>query len=697
MIETVHERQKKAKRDWARNKAAEANEIYEHVEKVVATDRRKRAGTLGHARRNFAWFCRWAFPSAFSMGWSESHERLLARTQRAVLEGGQAAIAMPRGSGKSTIFERAILWAVLCGHRKYPVLICADESKAQQRLRTIKVELETNERLRWLFPHAVVPIQLLERKAIRARSQTYKGKSTYIEWAADRVVMPYVPDSLSAGASFMIGGITSAAVRGPLHTLPDGSSLRPDLVLIDDPQTRESAKSPSQIFEREQIVNADIMGMAGPGKDIAALLACTVIYPDDLADRLLRRDIHPRWQGERVAMLQTWPDDMEWWNQYNDVRENLIRSEQEYTEPSNRMYAEHREIADAGASVYWEDRKLDGDVSAIQHAMNLYFSDPLGFYSEYQNQPKPRTPEDDSLWTSDQIAKKTNGIAKGVIATSASKLVGFIDVQQDILIWCVAAFEPGFGGYVVDYGAYPDQGRIYWEKQNIRRTYQQEAHQHGASNKWESSLLWAIDTLAGEMFSREWKREDGTKATLNRVLVDSKWGKSRELVVMACRKSPYQLHASQGIYIGASSKPMSDYKPRYGEQLGVNWRIATPEGWPIRCVSIDVNWWKSFVHQRWATPLGEKGCLSLFEAKQYDHQMFADHQRSEQRVQTEGRGRTVDEWKALPGDNDFFDCVVGCHVAASIEGIDLVGESRVAINHKAARTKISAAEALAKR
>jgi len=44
-------------------------------------------------------------------------------------------------------------------------------------------------------------------------------------------------------------------------------------------------------------------------------------------------------------------------------------------------------------------------------------------------------------------------------------------------------------------------------------------------------------------------------------------------------------------------------------------------------------------------------------------------------VKTEGRGRTVDEWKMRPSvtDNHWFDCLVGCAVAASMQGVVLPG------------------------
>jgi len=95
----------------------------------------------------------------------------------------------------------------------------------------------------------------------------------------------------------------------------------------------------------------------------------------------------------------------------------------------------------------------------------------------------------------------------------------------------------------------------------------------------------------------------------------------------------------------------------------------------IRHVLFDTNFWKSFVHARLAVAMGDRGCLSLFGDAPEQHRLFAEHLTSEYRVKTEGRGRTVDEWKLRPerGDNHWFDGLVGCAVAASMQGIVLSG------------------------
>jgi hypothetical protein len=42
-------------------------------------------------------------------------------------------------------------------------------------------------------------------------------------------------------------------------------------------------------------------------------------------------------------------------------------------------------------------------------------------------------------------------------------------------------------------------------------------------------------------------------------------------------------------------------------------------------------------------------------------------------VTTQGQGRTLEEWKLRVngGDNHWFDCLVGCAVAASMEAVSL--------------------------
>ena len=127
---------------------------------------------------------------------------------------------------------------------------------------------------------------------------------------------------------------------------------------------------------------------------------------------------------------------------------------------------------------------------------------------------------------------------------------------------------------------------------------------------------------------------------------------------------------------GASSQPFSEYKRKPGDRIGHNWRIPNVHGKrAVRHVVFDTNYWKSFVHARLAVAMGDRGCLSLFGDQADQHRLLAEHLTAEYRVKTEGRGRTVDEWKLRPeaSGNHWLDCLVGCAVAGSIQGAVLPG------------------------
>ncbi|HED54113.1 MAG TPA: hypothetical protein ENJ00_07920, partial [Phycisphaerales bacterium] len=134
-----------------------------------------------------------------------------------------------------------------------------------------------------------------------------------------------------------------------------------------------------------------------------------------------------------------------------------------------------------------------------------------------------------------------------------------------------------------------------------------------------------------------------------------------------------------GRYVGASSVPLCEHRRKPGERLGLNWRVPVLAGKrAVRHILFDTNYWKSFVHARLGVAMGDPGCLSLFGHESEYHRMLAEHLVSEYRVRTEGRGRTVDEWKlrADRPDNHWLDCLVAAAVAASMQGATLPGMAK---------------------
>ncbi len=195
--------------------------------------------------------------------------------------GGLSAIAMPRGSGKTTILIRAAMWATSYGHRKVVLLVEADKSAAEESLDTIKSEWETNDMLLEDFPEIAVPIRKLEGITQRANAQTCLGQRTQIGWTKKSITYPTVVGSVASGATIRCTGILGR-IRGMQVLMPNGETVRPDFVLINDPQTDTSAKSAIECAKREKILSAAILGLAGPengSRDLLRLQSSSKTMP----------------------------------------------------------------------------------------------------------------------------------------------------------------------------------------------------------------------------------------------------------------------------------------------------------------------------------------------------------------------------------------------------------------------------------
>jgi len=633
---------------------------------VIDHERKAKAST------DFRFFCESYFPQTFHLKWSPDHLKVIAKIEQAVLHGGLFAMAMPRGSGKTTICECACIWAVLNGHREFVCLIGSDEGHAMDMLDSIKMELDGNDLLLEDYPEVVYPIQCLDGIANRCSGQLFQGERTHIGWTAKEIVLPTMPDSTASGAIIKVAGITGR-IRGMKYKRADGQTMRPSLVVIDDPQTDESARSLSQCATRESILAGAILGLAGPGKKISGIMPCTVIRPGDMADNILSREKHPEWNGERTKMVYSFPTDEKLWQRYGEIRAESLRVHGDIR-LATEFYVANREMMDADAVVAWQERFNHDEASAIQHAMNLRLQDEAAFFAEYQNEPLPEETGTEDELTVDQITGKINRMKRSEVPIGCNHLTMFIDVQASLLFFVVAAWEDDFTGYVVDYGAFPDQQRPYFTLRDARHTLALATK----TSALEGSIYAGLEQITGEYLGREWRRDDGAMLRIERCLVDANWGSSTDVVYQFCRQSPHAglIIPSHGRFVGASSQPFSEYKRKAGDRVGHNWRMPNVRGKrAVRHVVYDTNYWKSFIHARLAVPMGEKGCLSLFGDNPTGHRLFAEHMTSEYRVKTEGRGRTVDEWKMRPerGDNHWFDCLVGCAVAASIQGAALEG------------------------
>lgn len=654
----------KAKAYARSQKMSQAGRDIGELPEVVNPERKERC------RTNFKLFCETYFPHLFNRGWSDDHLKVIKKIEASVLEGGLFALAMPRGSGKSTLCEAAGEWSVLYGHREFVVLIGATESAAIEIMESVKTELESNEMIAEDFPEVTYPIQQLEGIANRCAGQLYHGERTRITWTANEIVLPTIEGSAASGMIIRVAGLTGR-IRGMKFKRSDGRSVRPELVIVDDPQTSESANSIEQTRKRVRILSSDVLGLAGPGQKISGLMPCTVIRPGDMAEQMLDRGKHPEWNGERMKMLYSMPTNEKLWEEYAEIRAESLR-ETGTIKKATAFYKKNREAMDAGGVVAWESRYNHDEISALQHAMNLKLTDELSFAAEYQNEPLTQDTVEDVLMSVDEICSQLNGLKREIVPLECNHVTMFVDIQKSLLFYTVCAWSDNFTGAVIDYGTWPEQRRLRFTLQDAEPTIQDKFPKAGL----EGQIYNSLEKFFNEMMPKKFCREDGAEMNIERAIIDANWGASTDTVYQFCRQSPYSgiVMPGHGRYIGASSRAMTDYRKQRGDRLGFNWLIPAIAGKrAIRHVVFDTNFWKSFVHSRLSVARGDAGNLSLWGKSPLHHQLFAEHLTAEYRVKTAGRGRTVDEWKIRPerNDNHWLDCLAGCAVGASIQGAAL--------------------------
>lgn len=684
-------------------------------------------------------------PSVFYLSISEDHKAVIRKLETVFLEGGMFALAMPRGQGKTAWCRAATIWGTAYAHITFPFFVGSQQDKALQTLEFIKTYWYRSQELREDFPEIAAPIVKLENRFHLARGQTYNGEPTHIEYGADTVrypclildketVAPYLKHSpglvrhlpnlggymlRSAGCVIRTSGI-EGSIRGEAEIHPlTLEQPRPDAVLLDDIQKDQKAESPASCEKLIRLIDGAVQGLSGPDQLIASIMPCTVIRQEDVSDTYLDRTKKPEWKGERCSMVTNWPEgitndaitmDTEAgiaWNTYADLRrESLQQSEDIHT--ATEFYEANREIMDDGFFVSWVDRyngnpdyKGNREVSAQQHAMNLRLQNPETFLAEYQNTPASRDANAAPIITPGQLAEKTIALERGTIPADSHHTVAFIDPQNEVMFWLVMATSLDYTGAIIDYGTWPPVSTRYFTKGQtegwslLTREFFKAYPEHmGKATKtaggkirapFEAKIYFGLTQTAKYLLGRKFpeQSEHGTYKQLERLGIDTRWGKASDTIKRFCRDYGRQeIIPCYGQGVGPAYKQYEEYKRTKGWLFedNVNPRVKevrwiykpSPDG--LYHLNTDVNRLKTFLMHRLASPLGSPGSIALFDAPPLAHEVVADHiAGSEYPEPVTARGITKDQWKVRDGrpDNDLLDCSVGCLALLSMLGVCL--------------------------
>ena len=598
--------------------------------------------------------------STFTSPFSRNHLKAIAALEAAIREGGQIAFAMPRGEGKTSLCRWTAIYCQATGLRQFIVILAATEPLAVKLLEEIKDEWRDNEWLDEDYPHITTPMRKAEGKPLKAKQMLWRDFTPLgLSIKAGEMVLPTSTDEgqpngrggkvtrasavpyKSNGGRLISSGLTGA-FRGVRAKLRDGRIIRPDFVLIDDPQSRESATSDAQCMMRERIIMGDVLGLAGPQSRITVVMPGTIIRRGDLMHRFLDHEIHPEWQGMVTQAVVRWPDAQETlWKEYQRLYKAGLSSG-DGIEAAREFYISNREAMDKGAVLSWEHRIHPGDISplqTIQHEL-IKFGDQ--FDSEFQNAPKAEHQLMLALTPDLIMSRAEPDRMAGAVPEWARVIIALTDINPSYaLTTAVVAFGEYQRAAVLWYGTQAMNVTLDVTEEEARRAIYEALAEHGRG-------LAQLPCRPGGWYI------DGGGSPKGTVITFAAHAQRICGIVAWCAFG----RASRQVRT-AAGKGRVIVK---GEEL-----LQVTESLEQRWIIWNADYWRELSHKAWKGSPGAPGSCSLPKG---DHREFAEQICREQMTgRGEVGGQTIWTWFTAPGAHDYGDVMAMAYMGAAHSGI----------------------------
>lgn len=635
-----------------------------------------------------AWL-QWYFAHIFTYEFTSQQLEMIDALVHAMRFGGDQAIAASRGEGKTTLCECVVLWALLSGVVRFPVIFCASGTDAENSLATIKDSLVDDDsvRIQADYPEVCTPILALENVPNRAHYMVVKGErhdtgepygpeSAKFSWCGRAIQFPQVPGSPSSGSVLATRGL-DAAVRG----LKVGK-LRPDVAIIDDPDTEETVNSEEQATKLEKKIERNIAGLAGQQRQIARVMLTTIQRTVCVSAKYTDPTQKPSWGGKRFRFLVKPPDRRDLWDEYVQLwsasfeAHAIGKSEDKHARKAHLFYLERRTEMDAGAIVA-NDNRYDttqlGDGTTVEaSALQKYFNliaryGEEAVRTEYDNDPPEDAGPVESGITAYRVQTQVSGFPRRSIPPGCVCLTAAIDVRKIALHWVVRAWLYDGTGYTIDYGVHEVRGTI-----------------SGSDEGVDLAVRRAILERMNEWRDSPYVGNDGRQSVIKLVLVDASW--KTEAVYLACLEWGLGIMPAMGFgrSAGCTRANFGDSQVQSkNRRAGDGWFMSrrTADGRGLWMVGMDADRWKAWEHDRWMTDSGQPGCMTNYGDRgsdgrlsfdQKSHFSYAKHITAEVEVEEVKKGVLVREWKAKSDNNHWLDASYMTDVAANICGVKLL-------------------------
>lgn len=602
------------------------------------------------------------FPKAFYRPFTDQQKEIVRVILSCATDRTTQAIAAPRGSGKSVIARRVILFMILTGQLRFAVIVAATGRDAKNMLKAIKADLHTNKVLLQDYPEACVPIKEVARSPRRCALQTVKGEFTDINWQPEQIKLPTVEGSKCSGAK-----IYARSLDGSIRGLNEDDE-RPDFILIDDPETQESAKSLVQIESREHTINQDLSGLAVQGDPLGMLMLTTVQTRICLSLKYTDPQEYPAWDGKRWKALETWPDNRQLWEEYMLMRKEDQQNGDKWGSKATEMVKEKYDEMHAGAVVANPYAVPKGCVSALQGLYNFICDKGIeAFLTEYQNDPPKEDESESEALTDLRIINKQWTGDQYLMPSETQIVTATIDLGKYACHWEVNAWLANDAGFTIDYGIVEVKG----------------TEVNGAKEQTDVAITRALAEFQDLMRSERYFTDQGELKQVNLVMVDS--GEFTDAVYRFCATTAGFFVPSKGFGDTYSHRPGQD------KLLGNHYYMA-PVAYDnhkrVNLVHLDSNYWKQVAHDAWLTPtLNEDksyraGSMCLYHTPEKSrHHSLAKHKTAEEFRETFIPGKGLKRaWFKLRANNHWGDTGYMAFAAREIVKAKLQAARRRAAN-----------------
>lgn len=638
---SISERDKDA--EAKREKRSEAARIV--IPDCVSPSRRERC------LKDPELFLKTYFARRYRLPFGKHHYQMIDTICSRAKHGGRQSVAAPRGCGKSELAKGLLVFLVLAELVRFPLPVAATTDLAKRIYEDFRRKVARSELLYADFPEVCHPVRCLDGAPQRASKQHVNGTLTNIKWTSKELSLPHVEGSPYGGVKMVFFGL-DAAFRG---VNIDGD--RPDFILIDDPETRESAKHLGQIEDREAIVDRDISGLASQEENLSIALLSTIQNRFCYSFRVTDRKIKPAFNGMRFGLIETWPTNMAMWDDYVSLRQKAQSEGDEHGLPAVAFYLENREAMDAGVEMLSEsfvpirpDGGQDVVHSAIQQAFNKIADISMGaFLAEFQNDPQPEDEAETLGLTAGLVANRVNGLMQGQAHEECEWFTVGLDIGKHASHWVKIGWWGNAIGTIVDYGVMETWGL-------------------GDTSDIKVIQLALLNSM------QDWK--DGIMESNIPILTLIDSGSYSDAVYEFCRRAGTPFFPSKGwaakrFNLGTQSETRYPFIEAYAQhQKQEN----------VWLYNVNTEHWKLWLQHRFKTHTFDEnghyndGSLSLFSSPdRKKHLSFAHHIVAEEEREffEVGKGRYM-RWCVLSRNNHYLDATALACAASGCIGVRLV-------------------------